>query len=327
MSIPVPQILKDAWSGTTKHHKRVTIIGVRQSAKTTALGCLDLTCNIKSLRDKNFVAYIDEKTSGILRVSSDLCQGYFPPATESGSLYEADLIMKWKTRFGEKTVVLPFCETAGEDMEKLIGPFAQKVYLKNPSWVQDSNLYKQIGDSNGYVVVIPVNRALMFQGKGYEPEPSNLAPDPDVNLRRILAAIFRYKRHIRSSAKIEGIAVLLTKYDWIDAFAKNTGMDLNDPVGARQFMHTYFRQTSTALKYYGMERVRFFPVFVQVKREKLPDGSTRFVTHEDKSRGYRIELADEHPNMFPNQPLLNLPVYSQEAYENLIDWIKETFAN
>lgn len=310
---------------SSKHHKRVTIVGVRASSKTTALGCLSLTCDIKSLQDPNFVAYIDEKTSGILRVPSDLCQGYFPPPTEVGSLYEADLIMKWKTTFGEKTVVLPVCETAGEDMEKIIGPFAQKVYMKNPQFSPDLNLYKQIGDSNGYILVIPVNRALMFQGKGMEDEPSNLAPDPDVNLRRILAAIFRYKRRIRSSAKIEGIAVLLTKYDWVDTFAKNTGMNLNDPAGARQFMHTYFRQTSTALKYYGMNKVRFFPVFVQAKTEQLPDGSTRFVKHEDETRGFRIELADEHPEIFPNQ--MNLPVYSQQSYFELIDWIKETFAH
>jgi len=234
------QNILDAVQGSMKYRKRVVVVGTRGSSKTTSLGCLSLTCDTKSLREPNFSAYIEEMTSGILRVPSDLTQGKFPVATPPGWLYEANMIMRWKTRFGTKEVVLPFCETAGEDMEKLIGPYTQSIYQRAPNYQEAKALTDYICNSNGYIITVPVSRALMFEGKAIEKEPESLLPDPDVNIRRILAAILRYKRESKSP-DIEGIAVLLTKYDMVDAFCKSR-----------------------------------FPVYVQVQQEQNPDRSPRF---------------------------------------------------
>jgi len=308
MSNIIPQIVKDAFTGSTKAHKRVIFVGTRGSAKTTALGCLSLTCDLKSLSDKNFVAYIEEKSSGIRQVPSELCQGRFPEPTPPGMIYEADIVMTWGATWGKKTVILPFAETAGEDMEKLIGPYHQSIYHQQPNFRRADQLVKYICDSNGYVLVVPVSRALMFDGKGIEAEPTSLVVDPDVNLARILQTIYRYKRESRSP-QIEGIAVLLTKYDMIDVFAKARGMNFYDAEGMRLFLHTYFRQTSSLLKAYGLEKVQFFPVHVQVERVEKPDGSVKFTNNilTDRQR--------------------NLPVYSEQSYLQLIQWIRETFAN
>lgn len=308
MSQLVPQILKDAFSGSTKHHKHVTVVGTRGSSKTTALGCLSLTCDLKSLNDNNFSAFIDEKTSGILQVPSDLCQGKFPDATPPGWLYEADMIMSWKTPFGKKTVVLPFCETAGEDMEKLIGPHTQSVYQRQPNYREAKQLTDYICQSNGFILAVPVSRARMFDGNAIEEEPDSLLKDPDVNIRRILAAIYRYKR-MSKTKDIEGIAVLLTKYDMIDVHCKSRGMNLYDHDGATRFLHTYFRQTSSLLKHYGLEKVKFIPVHVQVQKNEKRDGTVEFT------------------NQILTDPVRNLPLYSEQSYLELIDWIKDTFAH
>lgn len=307
--IPGAELVKDyiSTSRSTKTHKRVIFVGTRGSSKTTSLGCLALTCDLKSLADKNFTAYIDERSSGIRQVPSQLCQGRFPEPTPPGMIYEADIIMSWKTFLGKKTVILPFAETAGEDMEKLIGPYHQSIYHQQPNFQRAQNLVKYICDSNGYVLVMPVPRARMWKDKGLEEEPTSLVNDPDVNLARILQSIYRYKRKSRSS-KIEGIAVLLTKYDMVNVHAKARGMDFYTPDGLRLFLHTFFRQTSGLLKAYGLEKVRFFPVHVQVETVDKGDGNVEFT------------------NNIMTNPERNLPIYSEQSYLDLIDWIRETFA-
>lgn len=308
MNLYMDYIKEKLPSRSSKQHKRVIFVGTRASGKTTHLGCLALACDLKSLRDKNFSAYIDERTSGIRQVPSMLCQGRFPEPTPPGMWYEADIVMTWKTTFGEKTVVLPFAETAGEDMEKLIGPYHQSIYHQQPNYRQSQQLVDYICNANGYVLVMPVPRARMWKDKGVEEEPTSLVNDPDVNLARILQTIYRYKRESRSP-KIEGIAVLMTKYDMIDVHVKARGMDFYNPEGMRLFLHTYFRQTSGLLKAYGLDKVKFFPVHVQVKRVEKKDGSVEFT------------------NEILTDPSRNLPEFSEQSYYDVIDWIHGTFAH
>lgn len=307
MSI-IPQIIRDAFNESAKVHKRVVVVGTQGSSKTTSLGCLSLTCDIKTMNDPKFSAYIEEKTSGILQVPSDLCQGKFPDATLAGYFYEANMVMTWKTRFGKKTVVLPFCETAGEDMEKLIGPYSKSIYQRNPKYKESQILVNHICNSSGYIVTLPVSRARMFDGKAMEEESKDLLPDPDVNIRRILAAIIGYKRDMKSKP-IEGIAVLLTKYDMIMLDAKARGMDLYDHDGAEKFLRTYFRQTCSLLKHYDLlPNVKFFPVHVQAKTIEKSDHTLEFT------------------NEILVDPMRNLPEYSEQSFLDLIEWIRETFA-
>jgi hypothetical protein len=297
-------------------HKRIVFMGTRGSSKTTALGCLALACDIKSASDKHFKHLIDEKTSGMRQVPSDLCAGYFPEPTPPGLIYEADVYLTHESILGEKTVCLPFCETAGEDTEKIIGPYQQSQYHQSMNWQDASNLVKYICDSNGYVLVAPVNRPNIpdIPRELLESEPETLRWDPDVNLARILSSIFRYKMQTRSP-EIEGIAVLLTKYDTIMEYLKKKGMSLYDPMGATAFLQTYFRQTSGVLKHYGMEKVKFFPVHVEVEKVRRADGSVYYAQWPG-NRGYKIALDYNR----------NLPLFSEQTFLALIDWIMETFS-
>lgn len=299
---------------TSSTLKRVILVGTRASSKTTALGMLALECDIMSTLDPNFTHFIDEKTSGIRQVPSDLCAGHFPQATPPGNIYEADLYLTWRNALSEKSVCIPFCETAGEDMHSLIGPYSQNVYQQNVDYQAAENLNKYICDANGYILVLPVSRAHIAGVEQLDNEPSDLLSDPDVNLARILQAIYRYKKKSKSP-NIEGIAVLLTKYDVIEAHIKGRGMDLYTDTGAQAFMQTYFRQTSGLLKYYGINKVKFFPFHVSVERVKnVSTGKLEMAKWPDGN--YKIAIDYER----------NLPVFSERSAFNVINWIKQVFA-
>ncbi|UCD15272.1 MAG: hypothetical protein JSV34_06020, partial [Candidatus Omnitrophota bacterium] len=138
-----------------------------------------------------------EKTSGICQVPADLCQGKFPPATPGGvgQVYEADIIMTenkgWR---GKKTVRLPFAETAGEDIENLIGPHRKSMYDQIPTLPEADLLNRIISASHGYVVVAPVTRTTipLPQDIG-DKEAKSIHTDADLNVYRILQKIFEYK--------------------------------------------------------------------------------------------------------------------------------------
>ncbi len=294
------------------------MIGVRGAAKTTALGCIQLVCEIESARNKNFTWEIDERTSGgIAQISTDLCRGVFPRQTPSGRIYQADLYWTWKSGWGNKTVHMSVAETAGEDIENLIGPHRGNLYETHKTYRDAENLNRMIAASQGFLVTIAVPRSMMpISQKLPDAEPTSLHPDPDLNAFRILNAILQYKKS-RRSQKCEGIGILLTKYDMNDVWLKERGMNLYDPEGAKLFLSTWFRKTMGILKNYGLEKVRFFPVHVDVEKERLSDGSIRFLKWTEASGkiGYKIRVNYER----------NLPFFSEQSYRNLMDWVKETF--
>lgn len=312
----VPQVLKDAISvgidPLKEYEKNITIVGTRGASKTTQLGLLGLTCEIESVDNKNFTYDIDERTIGIRQIMSDLCQGKFPPATPAKRIYEADIVMTWKSGWkGETTVRLPLVETAGEDIENLIGPYRKNQYAQTSSYQEAENLNKIIAKSNAFILVVPVSRVPANFPQVVDAEPETLLSNPDVNIVRILDGIYKYRQRARSKP-IEGIAVCLTKYDMVREWLVSQGMDLFTPEGQYTFLNTYLRQTMGKLKKYGLKRVKFFPMYVQVAKERLPDGKIRFIKRSDGD-GFLIETDTRY----------NLPLYTKESCHKLIRWVKE----
>lgn len=310
---PFSDALKAIFKGRgTRSEKRVSVIGTMGSGKTTALGLICLTCETLSSVYPGFKVRIVEKSSGIRQAPSDLRRGHFPPKTIPGTYYEADLIMKWEDTFSTKIIRLPFCETAGEDIQKWISRFSAGMYNLQHDFRTAVELYKYVLSSHGFILVIPVSRALLsVEGPPIEREPESLPMDPDLNLVRILEAIYDYKEQTRGPP-IEGMAVLLTKYDLIQPYAQSMGMDLYQPGGVKKFMDAFFPQTSQALKYYGLDKVRFFPSYVQVARDdkgrviKWPDGTDKIVMDQRRPR---------------------MPIYSEDQYIKFIHWLRDTFAS
>ena len=312
----VPTILKDAAraviSDETKEcEKNITIIGTRGAAKTTMLGLMGLTCEIESVDNKNFTYDIQEWTVGIRQIISDLCQGKFPPATPPGHLFQAIMTMTWNSGWkGKTTVNLPLVETAGEDLENLIGAYRSHQYKQTPTYQQAEKLNKQIARSHAFILVVPVSRIQGLYPQIVDSEPESLIQNPDVNIVRMLDGIYKYRQTARSKP-IEGIAVLLTKYDMVDQWLIGEGMNLETPEGQHKFLNTYLRQTMGKLKRYGYDKVKFFPMYVRVAKEILPDGKIRF-----KKR------ADDEGLEILTEPQLNLPEYSRTTCHQLIDWTR-----
>lgn len=311
----IPQILKDAVFGPEgfdkKYEKNIAILGSRGASKTTILGLLGLTCEIESIDNKKFTYDIHEYTVGIRQIMSELCQGIFPPATPSGKIYEADILMSWANGWsGKKSVKMPLIETAGEDVEYLIGPYRQDMYHQMPNYQQAENLNKMIAQSNALILTVAVSRVPHIYPQVVDCEPKTLLADPDVNLVRILDGVHTYRERARSKP-LEGIAVLLTKYDMVRHWLESQGMNLFTPEGQHLFLNTYLRQTMGKLKKYGYGKVKFFPIYVEVAKEVLPDGKLRFLRRADN--GFVINT----------NPKYNLPVYTRASFHELIHWIKE----
>jgi len=309
----VKDAAKAVMSDQTKQcEKNITILGTIGSAKTTMLGLMGLTCEIESVTNKNFTYDIIEHTVGIRQIISDLCQGKFPPATPTGHLFQAIIEMNFKGGWkGDTTAILPLVETAGEDLENLIGAYRTDQYIQTPTYAEAKKLNEQIARSHAFILVVAVSRVQGLFPQIVDSEPESLISNPDVNIVRMLDGIYKYRKAARSKP-IEGIAVLLTKYDMVDQWLIGRGMDLETADGQYRFLNTYLRQTMAKLKRYGYDKVKFFPMYVRVDKETLPDGKIRFQKRSD-GQGFQI-LTD---------PQQNLPVYSRGTCHQLIEWTRE----
>ena len=301
---------KGLFKRTRQSEKRVSVIGTIESGKTTALGLICLTCQTLSAQNKGFKSRIRERTSGIKQAPSDLRSGHFPQKTLPGSYYEADLLLKQESSFGSKVVTLPFCETAGEDIQKWISHFNESMYQQRPQLQIIDELYKYVLNSHGVILVCPTSRALMHtDSMPLEAVPEGISRDPDVNLSRIIDAIYDYKR--QAKMRLEGIAVLATKQDMIQPYAQSMGIDLTNPVGMQKFMTSFFPDTSQSLKWYGLDKIRFFPSWVQVQRDQT---------------GKPLKWPDKTHRILMNPRRARMPQYSELSYMNLIEWLINTFA-
>jgi len=261
---------------------------------------------------------VDEKTSGIRQAPSDLRNGMFPKQTplSQGAIFEADFIMRWHTNFGTQRIRMPFCETAGEEISRLISRFSKGMYeLDTRDFAHAKLLYEQILQSNGFIVIAPVTRAQFFDGHGMEEEPTDIK-DPDVNISRLLECIYNYKEET-GSQPIKGIAVLLTKADAMITMLRSKGMDLDTAHGRNLFMSRYFPETNAVLRFYGMDKVRLWPsgVELDVKQNNETKELEPFMHPDNPKRGYKIKVVKDK----------RLPVYSMPTYIELVDWVKQTF--
>ena len=302
--------------GTVNDTKSVVTIGIRGSGKTAVLGCIELCADLKSQRVPNFSHMLRERSSGMRQVPCDLARGRFPAATPPGIIYEADEIMRWKYPFGERKVVMSFCETAGEDIQNIAGRFTDSVYEQNTDWQNAETLNRYICNANGYLMMLPVSLTDIPGMPKIESPPEGLHADPDLSAARILSQIYGFKQD-SGSPPIDGIGVIFTKYDLVEPYCKANGMNLYTHEGAQKFMETFFRQTSAVLKYYNednsLDKVKFFPFHIQVKRKDLGNGESELMRGPN---GYEIA----------RDPRRNLPVFSEQSGYDIIDWIGDTFA-
>jgi len=290
-----------------KYKTRFSMLGTTGSGKSTIAAFLVLTSQTLSSRFEHFFCLPVEGSSRILEDASNLRQGRFPAKTQAYQpfAYESGLLLKWAGTFRDRKVQIPISDYAGEDLSFMMRPKS----LSTPSpenYGAAMALCNYVLDSDGFILVVPASRALMFHRElQIEPEPSDLALDPDVNLARILGAVVSYKEQSRAR-KIKGIAVVITKWDLIAPYAMRYGYDISTHQGMEHFMRVCFPATAQALKFYGLDKVQFFPSAVALEYDG--DGNKK----SWPSGGYMIETDSR----------TRVPKYWEQTYVNLFEYLK-----
>jgi len=305
-----------------EQERRASVFGMVESGKTTILGLLEIICidyanqMNKPGSKNNFHFLVQERSSGIRQVSSELRKGMFPEKTPPNVVFEADFLMRFGRTFGEQYLRLPFCETAGETFTKMLERFGKGQYEINPNMQDAELIHDYILDTDAIILIAPVTRPL-----GLEPEVGAHLNLPDVNLSRLLAGIYGYKMEDQQKnpmgyRKIQGIGVFLTKTDGAKKHLAASHINLESKEGVHYFMSKYFPETYAVLGWYGLENVRFWPTGLEIEREENDLGQIEAKIHPtNPARGFKIAV--DHARNMPKGE------YEKPMYE-FIDWLKET---
>lgn len=295
---------------------RFALVGTAGAGKTTVADLILLTMHTMSSHEDTFTCRVLEGTSDIEEGTSLLRQGHFPAKTRpyQQSVIEAGFLMEWAGVWGNKRIHLPIVDVAGEDIVAMIRHRAP--YAPSPEeFNQSLKLVEDVRNSDGFIVVIPASRALAFHHDiQLERETGDLPNDPDVNVKRILAAVVEYREQTRAKP-IKAVGVIITKWDTIQPYAQKWGMDILDPtgMGLQNFMQICFPSTSSYLKASHIPNIKFFPSFVQTEF----DGQTgKEKKWEDNSAIVKVKP--------PNEWLTygRVPEYSAAYYREFITWMK-----
>lgn len=293
-----------------------------QSGKTTTLGLLEIVCinyaaeTNKPGSKKKFYSLIVERSSGIRQVAGELRQGMFPERTPADKTFEADYIMRFGGRIGEKQIRLPFCETGGEAFTEMLERWGSGQYMIKPDMEDSELIFDYVLNTDAIILILPITRPL-----GLEKEigaPLNL---PDVNAARLLSGIFGYKMEDEKRnpmyRPIRGVAVFLTKLDAAEKTLANNHINLKTKEGLHTFLSRYFPETYATLSWYGLENVRFWCTGLQIESEKDPiTGKKKGKLHPlNPKRGYKIKV-----NYARNMPIGD---YEEQMYE-FIHWLRDT---
>jgi len=299
--------------------RRASVFGMVESGKTTFLGLLEIVCvdyanktNKRGSKNK-FHFLVQERTSGIRQTSSELRQGMFPPKT-TGGIFEADFMMRFGKTFSEKQIRLPFCETAGETFNTMLERFGDGQYELNPNMKDAQLVHDYILNTDAPILIAPVTRPL-----GLEKEIGAQLNLPDVNLSRLLAAIYGYKMEEQRMnpmyKPIKGIAVFLTKIDGAKTHLAARHINIDTEEGIHLFMSKYFPETYAVLGWYGLENVKFWPIGVELETDVDDLGNPIGKIHPLKpERGYKLKV--DHSR--------NVPVFTEQPFYEFIEWLKDT---
>jgi hypothetical protein len=280
---------------------RWSLIGTVASGKSTIAALLVFAARTLSQQLPRFFCDVDEASSNILIDVSNLQRGRFPPKTKAYSTYatEAGLLMWWDQMFSNRSMNIPLCDLAGEDLQA--GMKGSMTAPSSAAYSQATQLKEYVRDSDGFILVAPASKALLFKNDAQvEKEQADIAFDPDVNLARIFGDIINYRR--KQNKPIKGCAICISKWDMIAPYAGEMGMDILTESGLTEFMNICFPSTSMKIKALQNPNVRFFPMFIET--EKNGDGSTK--VWEDGTGSPRILVKDRRIPSFSALSCVNL---------------------
>ena len=306
---------------------RLALVGSRASGKSTCIGLLnltamDLTDDPYSSAEQRGVldaatgmrlirSSIDEMSSSVRSIMSDLQDMRFPPPTPPDQAFQSKLTLEfeWKRLIGarRRTVELTITDSAGETLSQLMdnadsGNFSLRLDMR-----QIDEINKFVLSSSAFVILVDMEAVL---GKGEGGASGDTTTD--AKLARFVDYLHRWKENDPTSPQIKSVALLGTKYDTVRGeILDNPGFGnkdlyghLGDPRNAAIFLFNHLPQTNQNLKQLFhtndiMDHLRVFHSSVD-----LEPGQTEY---EEQ----RIQQVENRKR----------PSYSQEQYKQLIKWM------
>lgn len=266
---PIPRT--DVAPHMYNYKNRWSLIGTVASGKTTIACELMLAARTLSFQHRPFYCDIVENESGIMEDVSNLQRGHFPRKTRAYFEYalEPGLMLWWDEMWTGKSLYIPICDLAGEDL--MLGQKGADMKPGPAAFTAAKRLQEHVNGSDGVILVAPASKALMFKNDlQIEREPSDIAFDPDVNLARIFGGIIDHKRTKQGAKPLKGCVIMISKWDLIEPYAVEMGMDVTAEQGRERFMQVCFPFTTMKIK--AMQRVfdtkvLFVPSFVEVEKD------------------------------------------------------------
>lgn len=279
---------------------RICMLGTVLSGKSTIASGIVVTCETMSALIGSFYCYVLPTSTRILVDANNLRRGRFPQKTDpyAPKPYESGLVIAEKGTGifgGPKKVHVPLCDIAGEISDR-IDPYNPGLDpLKERAQHINRVLIGRIRDSQGFIVALPANEALMLKNQSSR-------VDADAYTYHVLSQIIEYKKKNRSP-KLEHIFVVLTKWDEAKERAKDFGMDVyEDQAGLYRFMVNGFPSLSMLLKPLAEQNmVSFYRSYFEIRRKQdntkmqWPDKSLVINTFEDPQSDvrWRPEYAEQ----------------------------------
>ena len=102
----------------------LSFVGTRSSGKTTCAGLLYMTAVDQALRNSLKVR-VRQKSMDILRITSGLHNGEFPPPNPMGSIFKADIALEFgHWPWSKHRVNIAFVDVAGEEVGAVMRGYA-----------------------------------------------------------------------------------------------------------------------------------------------------------------------------------------------------------
>ena len=306
---------------------RLALVGSRASGKSTCIGLLNLTA--MDLTDDPYLSpeqrgvldatsgmrlvrsSIDEMSSSVRSIMSDLQDMRFPPPTPPDYAFQSKLTLdfEWKRLLVAKrrTVELTITDSAGETLSQLMdnadsGNFSLRLDMR-----QIDEINKFVLSSSAFVILVDMEAVL---GKGENGTSGDT--QTDAKLARFVDYLHRWKENDPTSPQIKSVALLGTKYDTVrgeildNPGYGNKGMygHLGDPRNASIFLYNHLPQTNQNLKqlFHTNEIMDHLQVFHS--SVDLEPGQTEY---EEQ----RIQQVENRRR----------PAYSSDQYKQLIKWM------
>jgi hypothetical protein len=301
-----PMTLEEDPYGYQLHQYKVrfSLIGAVRAGKSTLAAGLVIAAETMSSQITNFYCRVLPKSSHIMRDSSNLRIGRFPPKTDPYTPVapESGLLLGQKRTFGDKRIQVPICDVGGEIMDALAinrPTFEQMERIRNIN----INVVNHIKDSQGFILAIPAPGAVFFRRDW-------TADDTDSYLYHIMNQVMNYKTRTRN--KIEGIAVWLTKWDQAMVEAQSRGFDIyRGEQGMRDFMANGFPGLNMLLKpLRDQGKVEFFRSYFNVATRD--DGVTPLKWDDGEPK---IKILEDQAH-----PLKYRPDFAGDEYVRFIQW-------